>query len=249
MRPEGGAVWLRAARAWLPVGLFLAAGACEPSLTSVGSWTDDAGAGHYLEAEDGALSGGFVIGQDSAASAGRYISPPVGVSSENAPGPARAVYEFSIGTAGTYRIWGRIRSPTAENNRFWIQVDDNAPIKWRISTGDIWYSGRLSQRHRLREPHRFSARRRSTPANCRKLRGRRRLGPPVLHARPERCAARQRHAVLPAELDRDQRRVPAELRESGRKGLQHRGVRTGKPTLRSVRLRGVLQGALNEGPR
>jgi len=85
------------------------------------------------------LSGGFVIGQDSAASAGRYISPPFGVGSENAPGAARAVYQFSVDTAGTYRIWGRIRSPTAENNRFWIQVDDNAPIKWRISTGDIWY--------------------------------------------------------------------------------------------------------------
>jgi hypothetical protein len=139
MRREGRAVWSHAARAWLPVGLFLVAGACEPILTSVGSWTDDSGPGHYLEAEDGALSGGFEIGRDSAASAGRYISPPFGVSSENAPGPARAVYEFSVGTPGVYRIWGRIRSPTAENNRFWVQVDDNAPIKWRISTGDIWY--------------------------------------------------------------------------------------------------------------
>jgi hypothetical protein len=135
MRPEGRAVSSPAARAWLPV-LCLATGACEPSLTSVGSWTDS---GHYLEAEDGALSGGFEIGRDSAASDGRYIAPPFGVSSEQGPGPARAVYEFSLRTAGVYQIWGRIRSPTASNNRFWVQVDDDTWIKWRISTGDIWY--------------------------------------------------------------------------------------------------------------
>lgn len=131
-------MWSPAAQAWLPA-LCLAVGACEPSLTSVGSWTDS---GHYLEAEDGALSGGFDIGRDSAASAGRYIAPPFGVNlPDNAPpGSARAVYEFSLRTPGTYYIWGRIRSPTASNNRFYVQVDDNLPwIKWRISTGDIWY--------------------------------------------------------------------------------------------------------------
>jgi hypothetical protein len=133
---EALAVSRRAARAglWL---VCLGAGACEPSITSVGSWTD---AGHYLEAESGALSGGFEVGLDSAASNGQYIAPPVGVfSGDSTQGAARAVYELTIVTSGSYRIWGRIRSPTTNSNRFWVRVDDGAWIKWRITVGDIWY--------------------------------------------------------------------------------------------------------------
>ncbi len=118
----------------LCAGLFCAA--CDSRLTSVGSWTDS---GHYLEAESGVLSGGFEIGTDSAASAGRYIAPPFGVESDKEAGSARAEYDFIVRTPGTYRIWGRIRSPTAENNRFWVKVDDLAWVQWRISVGDIWY--------------------------------------------------------------------------------------------------------------
>lgn len=126
----------RAARVWL-AALSLAAVGCEPSLTSVGAWTDS---GQYLEAEDGALSGGFQIGLDSAASAGRYLAPPFGVNlPDNMVGAARAVYEFSLRTPGTYHIFGRIRSPTTSSNRFWFQVDGGAWTKWRITTGDIWY--------------------------------------------------------------------------------------------------------------
>ena len=110
--------------------------ACDSRLTSVGSWTDS---GHYLEAESGALSGGFETGTDSAASDGRYLSPPFGIDSDGEPGSARAIYDFTVRTPGTYHIWGRIRSPTAENNRFWVQVDDLGWVKWRISVGDIWY--------------------------------------------------------------------------------------------------------------
>jgi hypothetical protein len=136
MRREARAVRSRAARVWL-TALSLAAVGCEPSLTSVGAWTDS---GHYLEAEDGVLSGGFQVGVDSAASAGRYLAPPFGVNfSDNVVGTARAVYEFSLRTPGTYHIFGRIRSPTTSSNRFWFQVDDGAWTKWRITTGDIWY--------------------------------------------------------------------------------------------------------------
>ena len=125
---------LREATRVLCAGLLCAA--CDSRLTSVGSWTDS---GHYLEAESGELSGGFEIGRDGAASDGRYLAPPFGVDSDMAPGSARAVYGFMVRTPGTYRIWGRIRSPSAESNRFWVKVDDLDWIKWRISVGDIWY--------------------------------------------------------------------------------------------------------------
>ena len=123
-----------AAACWL-VALWGAAG-CEARVTNVGSWTDS---GHYLEAESGLLSGGFDVGTDTGASGERYLVTPTGLRSEDAPGEARAVFDFTVRSPGDYKIWGRIRSPTANNNRFWVRVDDGDWIKWRISVGDIWY--------------------------------------------------------------------------------------------------------------
>ena len=95
--------------------------------------------GDYLEAEDGVLSGPFVIGADARASNGHFITPEVGSSSETEPGPARAEYRFVAPTSGTYQIWGRIHSPDVSENRFWFQLDGGTWIKWRITTGDIWF--------------------------------------------------------------------------------------------------------------
>jgi len=125
---------------------------CEPHITSLGEWSTDAGrqgvdvdagpdasSGAYLEAETGTLSGGFTIGSDVTASAGEFLAPPAGVTSDDVPGEARARYDFSVSTSGAYRIWGRIRSPGADVNRFWFQVDGGQWFKWRIAVGDIWY--------------------------------------------------------------------------------------------------------------
>ena len=125
---------------------------CQPRITSLGEWLSDAGqeplgpeAGpdvskaQYLEAESGALSGGFTVGDDPRASDLRFLEPPVDVTSDDVPGEARARYEFSVSAPGGYVIWGRIRSPGALVNRFWFQVDGGQWFKWRISVGDIWY--------------------------------------------------------------------------------------------------------------
>ena len=110
--------------------------ACEPRVTNVGSWTDS---GQFLEAESGLLSGGFEVSTDGTASGEHILVIPTGLLSEDTPGEARAVYHFAVRTPGDYKIWGRIRSPTAANNRYWVRVDDGVWVKWRISVGDIWY--------------------------------------------------------------------------------------------------------------
>lgn len=122
-----------AVAAGLGIGLGLAG--CESQVTSVGSWTDS---GHYVEAESGALTGGFGVNADDTASGLHTLVAP-SVKSEDEPGAARAAYRFTVRTAGSYRFWGRIRSPDAEHNRFWVRVDDGDWMKWRISVGDIWY--------------------------------------------------------------------------------------------------------------
>jgi hypothetical protein len=148
------------------IGALLALGVlggCKPDVTSLGIWRPDAGerdatipvdgldaapraedaatieAGQYIEAEAGELSGGFTSAADATASAGHYLSPPGAVVSDSAPGAARARYTFEVARAATYRIWGRIRGPDAEHNRFWFQVDGRDWHKWRLSTGDIWF--------------------------------------------------------------------------------------------------------------
>lgn len=124
-----------AACVWLLAGCSSVAG-CEPTETRIGIWTDS---GHYLEAESAALSGGFKLASDQAASGGKLLAAPSDMKSDQEPGAARALYEFTVKTAANYRIWGRIRSADAEHNRFWVKVDEGEWIKWRISVGEIWY--------------------------------------------------------------------------------------------------------------
>ncbi len=97
----------------------------------------DAGAGFYLEAEDGELSG-FAIEDAAAASAGRALLAP-DVFSDAMPGSARARYAFELEAAGEYTIWGRVYAPDVDANRFWLQLDGQAPFLWRISTGEVWF--------------------------------------------------------------------------------------------------------------
>jgi len=95
--------------------------------------------GRYLEAEDGELSGGFTIETDPDASNGAALLAPPDTAADAAPGPARARYSLSIERAGEYVIWGRIFARGADDNRFWFQLDGGEWIKWRISTGEVWY--------------------------------------------------------------------------------------------------------------
>jgi hypothetical protein len=97
----------------------------------------------YLEAEDGELEG-FTIASDPAASGGKYILPPPGSDAPNAPGDASAAYSFALGRTGTYLVWGRIEAPTVSSNAFWVTVDDRPPVRWQLSTGDIWFWGAIT---------------------------------------------------------------------------------------------------------
>jgi len=117
-----------------PVGRELPASdaADEPAPTSV-----------YFEAESGQLSG-FTIESDPLASGGEYILPPSDVVSLETPGNASATYTFTLGVSQTYLVWGRIRSPGAFNNSFWITIDDGPAYEWRLSTGFIWYWGAVT---------------------------------------------------------------------------------------------------------
>jgi hypothetical protein len=95
----------------------------------------------YIEAESGKLSG-FTIESDPTASGGEYILPPA-ATSLLVPGDAGAEYTFTV-ASGSYRVWGRIHAPGAENNAFWVSMDQSPSEVWHLSTGVIWYWGQVT---------------------------------------------------------------------------------------------------------
>ncbi len=104
--------------------------------------SDGSVAPFYVEAESGALSGGFAVGTDAAASGGAYVYTAAGAPSSDAPGTARAVYRVHL-AAGTYLVWGRLHSPDVARNAFWFHMDGGPWTVWRLSTGEDWYWGAL----------------------------------------------------------------------------------------------------------
>ena len=85
------------------------------------------------EAEDGTLVG-FTTVADGAASGGEAIEVPNGTGNQLA-GPNenfKASYCFSVATAGTYRIKGRLKAPSFSDDSFWVRVD-GAPV-----SGFLW---------------------------------------------------------------------------------------------------------------
>jgi hypothetical protein len=93
----------------------------------------------YLEAEQASALRGFTIERDDDASNERCLAAPAEAMETDEPGPARASYDFVIEQSASYVLWGRIRAPSASENRFWFQVDGGTWYKWRISVGNIWY--------------------------------------------------------------------------------------------------------------
>lgn len=110
-----------------------------PALDSGAAFDAGAADAFYLEAEAGELSGTMAIGQSEFASGGEFIVDTGDVISDDMPGSGLATYSFSTSSAGQYILWGRIHSPDAEHNRFWLRMDDGAWVLWRISTGEAWF--------------------------------------------------------------------------------------------------------------
>jgi hypothetical protein len=109
----------------------------------------------YLEAENGKLVG-FTIESDPTASGGKYILPPPNEVSLATPGDASAEYAFVLGQAGTYLLWGRLRAPGAENNAFFVTMDDGGTVRWQLSTGVVWYWGAITDKTQYTVPVQYA---------------------------------------------------------------------------------------------
>jgi hypothetical protein len=62
---------------------------------------------------------------------------------------------LEIATPGVYVIWGRIHSPDATHNTFWIQLDAGTWHIWRITTGEVWFWDRFHENFDYGTPLKF----------------------------------------------------------------------------------------------
>jgi hypothetical protein len=78
---------------------------------------------------------------DTLASGGRYITVAPNNNSQAAP-PAggRMTFNFSVPTAGMYKVWGRVQAPTNGDDSFWVIMDGGTPVNWNnIPIGAAWH--------------------------------------------------------------------------------------------------------------
>lgn len=93
------------------------------------------------EAESGTETAPMQVGSDANASGGQYVAVAAGNSSEASPPSAGyATIPFSVPSAGTYTVWGRVIAPTVDSDSFWVRVDSGAWTKWNdIAAGSSWH--------------------------------------------------------------------------------------------------------------
>ena len=86
-----------------------------------------------FEAESGMLNAPMASADDAAAAGGKYISVPTGAAVNAMPDMSTmgtATYMFNVSAAGNFTVWGRVRVTIAEDDSFWVKVDQSPWSQW-----------------------------------------------------------------------------------------------------------------------
>lgn len=96
----------------------------------------------WLEAECTNVSDHWDIVTNPAVSGGKYLTVKEQYQALNAPTTDtlhHLVYRFMVTEGGKYKIWGRALVPTANDDSFWIKVNDGFWTNWNgIQGGSTW---------------------------------------------------------------------------------------------------------------
>ncbi|WP_084598569.1 glycosyl hydrolase family 28 protein [Actinoplanes subtropicus] len=93
------------------------------------------------EAESGTVTAPMQVQADTAASGGQYITVASGNNSNaSAPSYGSSAIPFTVPSAGTYKLWGRVIAPTNKDDSFWVRVDGGPWVDWNdITPGAAWH--------------------------------------------------------------------------------------------------------------
>ncbi len=87
-----------------------------------------------VEPEDAQiLAAPMIIGEDAGASRCQYVYSPKGNDSAG-----YFVTPFQVPMAGTYQIWGRVRTPDVGSNAFYVSVDAEPEFQWNPPVLTDW---------------------------------------------------------------------------------------------------------------
>jgi hypothetical protein len=97
----------------------------------------------WLETECGQLGSTWNIPTDANASNGKYITVPAGIQSLASPSADSndlLLFTFHLPEDGNYKIWGRVITPNADDDSFWVRMNDSAWVLWNsIPAGSTWH--------------------------------------------------------------------------------------------------------------
>lgn len=85
----------------------------------------------------------FAVGEDPAASGGRFIWQPGEVGGRGGSGGARALIPVRVPAAGLYYLWGRVQAPSPDDDSFCVRIRQGAtecvPLSdWHVGTHSAW---------------------------------------------------------------------------------------------------------------
>ena len=92
----------------------------------------------WLDAECGIVGSSWEINEDENASNGYYVNTPAGHEFKDAASTDTSdylIYNFNIPESGPYKVWGRTIVPTADDDSYWVKMDDDA--EWAAWNGII----------------------------------------------------------------------------------------------------------------
>lgn len=98
--------------------------------------------GIWLEAECGSAGSLWNMGEDQATSNGYYMTvKPGNTSGSSAAGDeGRLTYTFDVSEAGTYTLYARVICPNADDDSFWLKMDNGSFAMWNnIGPSTSWF--------------------------------------------------------------------------------------------------------------
>jgi O-glycosyl hydrolase len=96
----------------------------------------------WFEVECGEVGSNWNMVSDASASNSFYVTAKPGIqnldnASENSQD--QIIILFDIPEAGSYKLWGRVKAPSADDDSFWLKMDDGSWIMWNSIPGSsIW---------------------------------------------------------------------------------------------------------------
>jgi glucuronoarabinoxylan endo-1,4-beta-xylanase len=98
----------------------------------------------WLETECAIVGSSWEIHENTNASHGLFVNTPAGYQKIDAASEDTAdhlIFNFHISESGPYKVWGRVIDPTADDDSYWVKMDDDPVwVGWNnIVGGANWH--------------------------------------------------------------------------------------------------------------